>query len=164
MKERTVREEILDGLNSIPNLTGGVKYFWYLCAIILLPWILQAGIILIALFPLVPICFVMHAIKHRETTLWVLISIFVNLGGLVDITMDCIMSVKPIMLLVSDDSSTDGNLAQARALITLCGGAGGLLVALLFFILDDVAKKQPVSQNSAKVAIEGFFLFIVSDS
>jgi len=153
------------------RLSGIAKFslIWYLFW--LSPFILEGSVWLIALGVLIPIGFGFGAIKHSLPILWFVITVFVNIGGLADLTADIWLLVRTIIFYgtnykvnpFGDMTDEEQILFFTRLIVTLVTGIPSII--MLFFMKSDAwtvfTGKKKSNLPSAGGAISSILLMVI---
>eukprot|EP01119_Soliformovum_irregulare_P025613 TRINITY_DN9537_c0_g1_i1.p1 TRINITY_DN9537_c0_g1~~TRINITY_DN9537_c0_g1_i1.p1 ORF type:complete len:299 (+),score=50.84 TRINITY_DN9537_c0_g1_i1:92-988(+) len=121
------------------------KALWIFLMLVMSPFIIEGGVLLFLLGIFMPIGFFFGLLEHHLPFLWGAYVCIVNIGGLGDLVADVTMlgDVLSIMFgtkTVGHLEPLERSLALSRVLMTVIGGAGGVL--LIYCAMAAEEKKE----------------------
>ena len=136
------------------------------CALVCSPVLLPLGVEVAALSVFLPLALIMGYIEHHLDALWLVVVLFMNIGGIGDLTSDLVLLVKAVLeyygisfSLVADSSEQqEYRLVLLRVIITLGGGIvsivifGSLVVTLSSLLKVAKAKRAAEARKRALAA------------
>jgi hypothetical protein len=105
--------------------------------LILIPFFLEGFLLLLALFTIFPLGFIFLGMKKKIPPLWILISIFITLGGIADVGSDIALLGRVIYNYYGntefeeeEEGGMEKSLFLLRVIITLITGLAGVVLIL----------------------------------